>query len=523
MADSPDQSSTSATSHPGSHPRVRFAPSPTGYLHVGGARTALFNWLFARHFGGTLVLRIEDTDLERSTSEMVEGILQGMRWLGLDWDEGPYYQTQRMQMYRAAADRLVASGHAYHCFCSKEQLEARRAAATAAGRAPKYEGACRKLAPQEAAARLAAGETAAVRFAIPEVGSTAFDDAVFGRVEFANSELEDFVLLRSDGGPTYHLSVVTDDIDMRITHVIRGADHISNTPKQALLYQALGAPLPVFAHVPLILGPDKTRLSKRHGATSVMAYRDQGIVPEAFRNFLALLGWTPPQGTPEILGDVELIRLFGLEGISKSNAVFDQAKLEWFNTEYIRAYPAEKLLPMIEEEWKKAELIPARTDREWLLATIDLLKPRARSLKDFATSFRAFFSDHFETDAAAGEKFLKDPAVREMLSELADRYASSNAEFSEAEAEKLLRELAAEKNIKAGALINGARVALTGPGRCSQPVRSNDDSGERKDGRAAASGTGCSTGDGRLVADAMLRPSVQKPIRISDSLAGSGI
>jgi glutamyl-tRNA synthetase len=448
-------------------PRVRFAPSPTGYLHVGGARTALFNWLFSRHYGGTLVLRIEDTDLERSTAEMVEGILQAMRWLGIDWDEGPYYQSQRLEVYRENAAKLVVSGHAYYCFCTKEELEQRRAVATAAGRPPRYEGICRKISREEGARRRAAGETAAVRFAIPESGTTLFDDAVFGRVEFANNELEDFVLLRSDGGPTYHLSVVTDDVDMRITHVIRGADHISNTPKQVLLYQALGARLPVFAHVPLILGPDKTRLSKRHGATSVIAYREEGIVPEAFRNFLALLGWTPPQASPEaaateVLGDQELIRLFDLDAISHSNAVFDRAKLDWFNTEYIRAYPAEKLLPLIQEEWNKAGLEPALTDREWLLTTVDLLKPRARSLKDFATSFRAFFTDTFQPDPAAVEKFLHDERVRQLLVELSDRYAASEDSFTETETEKLLRDFAAEKEMKAGALINGARVVLTG-------------------------------------------------------------
>jgi glutamyl-tRNA synthetase len=442
-------------------PRVRFAPSPTGYLHVGGARTALFNWLFARHFGGTLVLRIEDTDLERSTAEMVEGILQGMQWLGISWDEGPYYQTQRTDLYRAAATKLIQSGAAYHCFCSKDELERRRALAAEQGRPPKYEGTCRKLEPAEALRRKSAGEAAAVRFAIPDGGSTSFDDAVFGKVEFANSELEDFVLLRSDGSPTYHLSVVADDIDLKITHIIRGADHISNTPKQVLLYQALAAPMPVFAHVPLILGPDKTRLSKRHGATSVMSYRDEGIVPEAFRNFLALLGWTPPEGTPEVLGDTELIRLFSLDGISRSNAVFDRAKLDWFNTEYIRAYPAEKLLPLIEEEWNKAGLNPTRHDRDWLLSTIELLKPRARSLKDFAGSFRAFFVDDFDPDPAAVDKFLQVENVRRLLIELGGRYAASEI-FSEPETEKILRDFAAEKGVKAGALINGARVALTG-------------------------------------------------------------
>lgn len=444
-------------------PRVRFAPSPTGYLHVGGARTALFNWLFARHFGGSLVLRIEDTDLERSTPEMVEGILQGLTWLGIRWEEGPYYQSERTDLYRAAAARLLESGAAYYCFCSKEELEKRRAVAAAEGRPPRYEGSCRSIAAEEAWRRKNAGEPAALRFAIPSGGSTSFHDAVFERVEFANSELEDFVLLRSDGHPTYHLSVVVDDIDLRITHIIRGADHISNTPKQVLLYQALAATLPIFAHVPLILGPDKTRLSKRHGATSVMAYREEGIVPEAFRNFLALLGWTPPEGSPEVLKDDELIRLFALDAISRSNAVFDRDKLDWFNTEYIRAYSAERLLPLIEEEWKRAEMPAVAHDPAWLLATIDLLKPRARSLRDFAGSFRAFFTDHFQADPAAVEKFLKDANVRHLLVELGKRYEKL-ANFSEPETERVLRDFAVEKNVKAGALINGARVALTGQG-----------------------------------------------------------
>jgi glutamyl-tRNA synthetase len=323
--------------------RVRFAPSPTGYLHVGGARTALFNWLFARNMGGKLILRIEDTDFERSTEEMVDGIIQGMKWLGLDWDEGPFFQSKRLPLYRATAEKLLQSGHAYYCFCTKEELEGRRARAQAEGRTPKYEGICRKTSKEDVERRRSAGEPCALRFAVPETGVTVIPDAVFGNVEFANTELEDFVLLRSDGIPTYHLSVVTDDIDMGITHIIRGADHLSNTPKQMLQYQALGAPQPIFAHVPLILGPDKTRLSKRHGATSVISYRDEGIVPEAFRNFLSLLGWTPENSEKEILGDKELISAFSLENISHSNAVFDRPKLDWFNTEYIRAYPSERL------------------------------------------------------------------------------------------------------------------------------------------------------------------------------------
>ncbi len=439
---------------------MRFAPSPTGYLHVGGARTALFNWLYARHLGGTFILRIEDTDLERSTAEMTEGILVAMRWLGLDWDEGPFHQSERMDLYRRTAARLVESGHAYYCFCTKEELERARAVAMAEGRVPHDEN-CRRLAREEAARR-AAGSACAVRFAVPESGSTAFGDQVFGRLDVANNEIEDFVLLRSDGNPTYHLSVVADDLDMRVTHVIRGADHLSNTPKQVMLYRALGAALPVFAHVPLILGPDKTRLSKRHGATSVIAYKDEGILPEAFRNFLALLGWAPPDASKEILSDSELISFFSLEGISRSNAVFDRTKLDWFNAEYIRAAAPERLLPLVEQEWARAGLKPACTDRGARLKSIELVKPRARSLKDFAGSFRAFFTDDYQPDPNAVEKFLKDPSVRALLVELSGRYAASSDGFTEAHVEKVLRDFAAEKQVKAGALINGARVALTG-------------------------------------------------------------
>ena len=449
------------SNHAPNAPRVRFAPSPTGYLHVGGARTALFNWLFARHCGGTFILRIEDTDFERSSEAMVEGILEGIEWLGLSWDEGPFFQSQRLSLYQQTAERLIASGHAYYCFCTKEELEQRRAEAPA-GRPPMYDRRCRSIPAEEAAARRLDGQSpAAVRFSVPE-GATAWDDAVFGRVEFANAEIEDFVLLRSDGIPTYHLSVVADDIDMRLTHIIRGADHISNTPKQILQYQALGASLPVFAHVPLILGPDKTRLSKRHGATSVTAYKDMGILPEAFRNFLSLLGWSPGPAHKdrELFSSDELIQLFTLDGISKSNAVFDHDKLAWFNTEYIRACDSGQLLPLIEEEWRIAGLIPSRTGEE-ILAAIDLVKPRARSLKDFATLFRAWFSDDFEFDPVAVTKFLSDPTLRPLLRQLAHRYAAAPA-FTEASAEQILRDFAAEKGIKAGALINGSRVALTG-------------------------------------------------------------
>ena len=448
-------------------PRVRFAPSPTGYLHVGGARTALFNWLFARHTGGTLILRIEDTDFERSSEAMVEGILDGMLWLGMDWDEGPFYQSQRLSLYTETAAKMLEGGHAYYCFCTKDELEARRAAATAEGRPPMYDRRCRTISRELAAKRVDDGESAALRFAVPEGGATSWEDAVFGRVEFSNSEIEDFVLLRSDGIPTYHLSVVADDVDMRLTHIIRGADHISNTPKQVLQYRALGAELPVFAHVPLILGPDKTRLSKRHGATSVISYKQMGIVPEAFRNFLALLGWTPGAlkdalgKDREVFGSEELIELFSLSGISKSNSVFDNDKLAWFNTEYIRAYPADRLLPLIEAEWAANGFVSTRTIDE-IRTAIELLKGRARNLTDFATTFRAYFSDEFEIDAAAQAKFLSGN-VPELLGKLGSRYAATE-EFSETSTEATLRTFAEENGLKAGVLINGSRVALTGQG-----------------------------------------------------------
>jgi glutamyl-tRNA synthetase len=450
-------------------PRVRFAPSPTGYLHVGGARTALFNWLFARHTGGTFILRIEDTDVERSSEEMVEGILDGMSWLGLDWDEGPFFQSKRIGLYHAIAEELRQRGHAYRCFCGKEELDQRRARAAAAGKPPMYDRLCRGLDPEIAEERWHAGEPCALRFKVPLDGVTAFDDAVAGRVEFSNAELEDFVLLRSDGFPTYHLSVVADDLDMDLTHVIRGADHLSNTPKQVLEYRALGKEPPVFAHVPLILGPDKTRLSKRHGATSVMAYRELGIVPEAFRNFLALLGWTPGHvheeagaKDREIFDSRELIERFSLDGVARSSAVFDMDKLAWFNTEWIRRYSAEQLLPWIEAEWQRSGWAPDRSRPE-ILAAIRLLQPRARSLKNFAQVFRAYFSDQYEFDPAAVAKFLSDEATRLHLKELGDRYNLAE-EFTEAANERLLRDFAGEKGVKAGALINGSRVALTGQG-----------------------------------------------------------
>ena len=439
--------------------RVRFAPSPTGYLHVGGARTALFNWLYARHTGGTFILRIEDTDFERSTQEMVEGILVGMRWIGLDWDEGPFFQSQRMELYRATADRLVESDHAYYCFCTKDLIEQRRAAAQAQGRAAKDDDPCRRIPRDEAARRRAAGEAAAIRFAVPESGSTRFDDAVFGPIEFANAEIEDFVLLRSDGVPTYHLSVVADDLDMHITHIIRGADHVSNTPKQKLIYEALGAPLPVFAHVPLILGPDKTRLSKRHGATSVIAYKDEGFLPEAFRNYLALLGWSPPDSSKEIMSDQELIALFSLEGISHSNAVFDRTKLEWLNAEYIRAMPvdalSERLLPIVRSAGYDVE--PSRMQR-----ITPLIRERIKLLRDVLTAADFFFVDELPPyDSALLIPQKGDLAMARKALERA-REALAHTDFNHQALDQALRSAAKEMGLKAGQMFQPIRVAVTG-------------------------------------------------------------
>jgi glutamyl-tRNA synthetase len=443
--------------------RVRFAPSPTGYLHVGGARTALYNWLFARRQGGVFILRIEDTDVDRSRSELVTAILDSLEWLGLKWDEGPIYQSARIERYREMAEELERRGHAYPCFCTPEELQRRRAQAEAEKRPGKYDGTCRNLSPEEAQRRRSAGHPHALRFRVPETGQTSFEDQVFGHIELENREIEDFVLLRSDANPTYHLGVVADDLDMGVTHVIRGADHLSNTPKQILMYRALGAPEPRFAHLPLILGPDRQRLSKRHGATAVSAYREQGILPEALVNFLALLGWTPP-GQKEIIALEEMIEAFDLTAVSKSNAVFDLEKLAWMNSEYLRHLGTDRLLAVVEEELKSANLWReafATTERPRLEACARLLQTRARSVKDFSHSGRAFFTEDFDYDPEAQKKFWKDASLPEHLDALADRLAGVQS-FDLATVEKCLRGLAEERNVKAGLLINAARVALTG-------------------------------------------------------------
>jgi glutamyl-tRNA synthetase len=451
--------------------RVRFAPSPTGYLHVGGARTALFNWLFARRHGGVFVLRIEDTDLERSSPEMVEGILDGMRWLGLDWDEGPlvggpfgpYYQSERLDRHRAMAEQLVREGKAYYCYCTPEELKAKRDAAEAAGGAWKYDRICLRLTPSEIAAREAAHRPRAVRFLVP-YGATRFDDLVHGPIEFDRANIEDFVILRADHQPTYHLSVVSDDVEMKITHVVRGDDHISNTPKQVLLYEAIGAPVPAFAHVPLILGPDKKRLSKRHGATSVMEYSRQGYLPEAMANFLALLGWSPGSGDRELFTRQELAEVFDLSGISGGSAVFNPEKLDWFNQQYIVTLAPEELTARIRPLLEAAGLWDAAFLGEkhgWFFSVLELLKPRARRLEDFVTMGQYFFSDDVGYDEAAVAKHVKADGMVAHLHAVDSAIRSLEA-FDPESLEAAIRAVADARGVKAGTLIQAIRVAVSG-------------------------------------------------------------
>jgi glutamyl-tRNA synthetase len=408
-------------------PRLRFAPSPTGYLHVGGARTALFNWLYIRRHRGVFVLRIEDTDVERSSDEMVTGILDGLRWLGLDWDEGPdvggphapYFQSQRLDKYRDAAEQLLASGHAFR-------------------------------------------DEGAIRFKVP-AGQTSYVDLVHGPIAFDNDHIEPFVVLRSDGHPTYHLSVVVDDIDMAITHVVRGDDHISNTPKQVLLYQALAAATPQFAHVPLIMGPDKKRLSKRHGATSVMEYERQGYIPEGMINFLALLGWSPGSTGEEVFTARDLVDRFTLEGISGGNAVFNTEKLDWFNHQHLLRLDDMELVRRLEPLLREADLWRPSlntTTFEWFRDVLALLKPRARRLTEYVDGLRPFLDAPIVFDEAAVQKQLAGAGMRAHVEAL--HAAFETAPFTETALEQTLRQLADERRVKAGALIHATRIAMTG-------------------------------------------------------------
>jgi glutamyl-tRNA synthetase len=451
-------------------PRVRFAPSPTGFLHVGGARTALFNWLYARRHAGTFVLRIEDTDVERSSDEMVAGILDGLRWLGLDWDEGPdiggpyapYVQSQRAERYRALAERLVSDGHAYYCYCTPERLQKERDEAERRGSGWMYDRRCLTLPPEQIAEFEATGAPRAVRFRLP-AGETRFTDLVHGPLTFDHAHIEDFVILRSDNHPTYHLSVVADDVDMRITQVIRGDDHISNTPKQLLLYGALGAAEPEFAHVPLILGPDKKRLSKRHGATSVTEYRREGYLAEAMVNFLALLGWSPGDGA-EVLTKDELTERFSLDGISGGNAVFNPEKLEWMNTQHMARLTAAAIVELVRPHLESAGLWSAElesTRRAWLEQVIDLVKPRVRRLPDVVTQLRPYLMQDVSYDDSAVAKHLSAPDLAGSVAALTDAYRGLD-HFDASTTESALRDTAAARGVKAATLIHATRVAVTG-------------------------------------------------------------
>ncbi|MFO7718527.1 MAG: glutamate--tRNA ligase [Thermodesulfobacteriota bacterium] len=430
---------------------TRFPPSPTGHLHIGGARTALFNWLMARHADGKFVLRIEDTDAARSTPEMTAGILEGMRWLGLDWDEGPYYQSQRTSIYQEHIERLLAEGKAYYCQCTPEEVESIREQARARGDKPKYDSRCRGK-------NLGPGPNRVVRFKAPQNGSTVYTDSVRGANAVDNQELDDFVLRRADGSATYQLAVVVDDATMGITHILRGDDHMSNTPKQVLLYEALGYPLPVFGHVPMILGADKKKLSKRHGAASVLEYRDQGYLPEAVVNYLVRLGWS--YGDQEIFTLPELIQLFSPENLGKSACVFDPEKLEWVNAQHIKQrHPCELSqdlnAALARDGWPQA-------DAKYLERVIPLLQPRAKTLRemaDMASVFVVSESDLVRDPDLVNTFITAD--IQAHLNALASRLESLE-EFTQPALETVLREYLEETGLKFKVLAQPIRVALTG-------------------------------------------------------------
>jgi glutamyl-tRNA synthetase len=484
--------------------RVRFAPSPTGYLHIGSARTALFNWLYARHAGGKFLLRIEDTDVQRSTEASTRSIIEGLEWLGLDYDEEIVFQSDNFEKHRRAALRLLEEGTAYRDFTPKaertdanvKQGIAERARAAAAEGTDHRSNPYRELSKEESERRAAEGEPFAVRLKVAREGRTRFEDAVYGTQERDYSEIEDLVLLRSDGHPLYNLSVVLDDIEMGITDVIRGQDHLTNTHKQILIYEALGVSPPRFAHLPLILAPNKSKLSKRkHGeVVSLTTYRDRGFIPAAFVNFLVLLGWSPDttQYAAEIVGDSDKVQpnldpkneifsreelkdLFSLDRIHKSNAVFNftegdarnwtDAKALWMNAEYIRTMPLDELVPMLKAELRANKLWREEyeeDEREWFLKTVDLIRQRFFTLKDFSEQGRAYFSDDFDFDAAAVKKNLhKEPRLKELLPGLAARLEEVEPWTAET-VETALRAYAEETQVKAGLLINASRTMLTG-------------------------------------------------------------
>lgn len=431
--------------------RLRFAPSPTGYLHIGGARTALFNWLLARKLGGTFILRIEDTDVARSTQESVDAILQGMEWLGLDWDEGPFYQSDNFPLYKQYVERLLAEGKAYKCYCTTEELEAKRERAMAEGRKPKYDGTCRDLAAD------LPGKPFVVRFKAPQDGVTAFNDLIKGPISFNNEELDDLIIQRTDGTPTYNFVVVVDDASMGITTVIRGDDHINNTPRQILLYQALGCPVPQFAHVPMILGSDKTRLSKRHGATSVMAYRDMGLLPEAMINYLVRLGWS--HGDEEIFSKEELIEKFTIEAVGKSAGVFNPDKLLWLNAHYIKHGDPQRLAGLLVPFLKERGVDPSAGGPE-LAAVVKTLQERARTMLELADGAVFYYTPEPLFDEEAIAKHVK-PETAGYLRRLSDALAGT-ADFRHDAIEAVFKDVCTELGIKMGQIGPAVRIALCG-------------------------------------------------------------
>ncbi|NCO82770.1 MAG: glutamate--tRNA ligase, partial [Nitrospirae bacterium] len=388
--------------------RVRFAPSPTGHLHIGGARTALFNYLFARHNNGKFILRIEDTDRTRSTEEYIEAIIEGMKWLKLEWDEGPFRQTDRFDVYRSYVDKLLREDKAYYCCCSPEELEQRRKEALAQGKPQKYDGRCRNLTKIQDSRFKIQEKNPAIRFKMPQEGQTVVNDMIRGQVTFKNDQLDDLIIMRSDGTPTYNFTVVVDDVDMKITHIIRGDDHLNNTPKQLHIYKALGYEIPLFAHLPMILGADKARLSKRHGATSVMAYKEMGYLPDALVNYLVRLGWS--YGDQEVFTREELIKHFSFENIGKSSAVFNPEKLIWLNSQYIIKSNPEELGELVIPFLESAGIIQKgqQIDRQWLSKAIKTLQERAKTLVELANSLRYYIAEDVEYNEKAKAKFLNE-------------------------------------------------------------------------------------------------------------------
>ena len=434
--------------------RVRFAPSPTGFLHIGGVRTALFNWLFARQQQGVFILRIEDTDQSRSTDESIQAIIAGMKWVSLDWDEGPFRQTERIDLYRSHAMNLFETGHAYWCVCKAQELEVRRKDAEVKGLSPRYDGRCRNLRITDPP------EDAALRFKAPQEGQTVINDLIKGTVVFDNTAVDDLIILRSNGYPTYNFSVVVDDALMGITHVVRGDDHLTNTPRQIPIFEALGFAVPRFGHLPMILGADKTRLSKRHSATSIMAYKDMGYLPDAMVNYLVRLGWS--HGDQELFSRRELIEKFSWNHVQKSAAVFNPDKLLWMNAEYIKTSPpgqvVQALVPLLEQAGLKKE-VRAVSD-EWLAQLVVLVKERAKTLVEMVDWVRPYFGQTVTFDEEAVKKFLT-PAIVPVLSKLRTRFEAFPA-FSKTEWENGFRQLIEEEGMKMGQLAQPVRVALTG-------------------------------------------------------------